>query len=253
MAQQKFSNAFREALWETYGKKCFHCSRELYLFDMRVDHIIPEHLHRGPAARRDAVLAEIGLLPSFNILGSENLAPSCDHCNGRKSGSVLVDGTPRITLTEIRRKLPALEKNLSKQRKARAIEETFIAISRSIDQGKFTALEFARQLNKIAKTYPDMSAAVLESLVDPPTEITKPARVSRKRGNNYTGLKVKIYPDIAKLVLDGLDRGLVTAEKDARHPSRYVVKGLRSLMGRGNADIVFDARGDGIKLIRFAA
>jgi hypothetical protein len=61
MAQQKFSNAFREALWETYGKKCFYCTRELLLVDMRVDHVIPEHMHHSIPSARNPVLDEMGL------------------------------------------------------------------------------------------------------------------------------------------------------------------------------------------------
>jgi hypothetical protein len=61
MAQQKFSNSFREALWEAYGKKCFHCTGELLFADMQVDHIIPEQLHRGAVDKRESVLKEIGL------------------------------------------------------------------------------------------------------------------------------------------------------------------------------------------------
>jgi hypothetical protein len=87
MAQQKFNNNFREALWETYGKKCFHCTGGLLLADMRVDHIIPEHLHHGDRQKREAVLTELGLPLEFDIQGHGNLAPSCDKCNSQKSGN----------------------------------------------------------------------------------------------------------------------------------------------------------------------
>ena len=99
MARQKFGNNFREALWETYGKKCFYCTGELLLADMGVDHIVPEHLHYADAAKREAALTEIGLPFDFDILGNGNLAPSCERCNGQKSGSVLIGRSAAIALT----------------------------------------------------------------------------------------------------------------------------------------------------------
>lgn len=115
MAQQKFSNSFREAVWETYGKKCFHCAGELLLVDMRVDHIGPEHLHYGDVVTQVAILADIGLPSDFDILGNGNLAPSCERCNGQKSGSILVGRSVAVALTRIERSRAVLEKNLKRR------------------------------------------------------------------------------------------------------------------------------------------
>src|SRR5258708_1491768 len=103
MARQKFSNRLREALWETYDKKCFHCTAELLLADMRSDHLIPEQLHHGEPAAREGALAGIGLPPDFQILGHGNLVPSCERCNSQKSGSVLIGGAVAIALTRVER------------------------------------------------------------------------------------------------------------------------------------------------------
>src|SRR5262249_55894666 len=102
MAQQKFSNSFREALWETHDKKCFHCSGELLLFDMRIDHIVPERLFYD-ATEREAAFKEIGLPSDFDIQGNGNLAPTCARCNGGKSGSVLIGRSTAVALTRIQR------------------------------------------------------------------------------------------------------------------------------------------------------
>jgi 5-methylcytosine-specific restriction endonuclease McrA len=145
MAQQKFRNAFREALWETYGKKCFYCTRELLLVDMRVDHVIPEHLHHGIPSVKNPVLNELGLPAGFNILGRENLAPSCDRCNSLKSGDILIGTSPTVELTRIRRTLPKLEENLRKKKKDRELEDVLLTVGRSIELGKFTSQDFLEQ------------------------------------------------------------------------------------------------------------
>jgi hypothetical protein len=146
---QNFSNRFREALWETHGKKCFHCSRELLLVDMQVDHIIPEDLHHGDAETREDILTKLGLPVSFNILGNGNMAPSCARCNSGKSDSVLIGNTVAVALTRLDRSLPSLEERLQKGAKARGLEDILRAVARSVDSGKFTRQEFQKQFDKI--------------------------------------------------------------------------------------------------------
>jgi len=151
MAQQKFTNSFREALWETYGKRCFHCTGELLLVDMRVDHIVPEHLHHGDPAGRIAALTEIGLPEDFNICGHGNLAPSCEKCNGQKSGSILIGRAVAVSLTRIQRSLVKLEENLRKKRKARDLEDMLRAVARSVDSGLFTPEEFLTHFSAVLR------------------------------------------------------------------------------------------------------
>jgi hypothetical protein len=149
MAQQRFGNSFREALWETFGKKCFHCSGELLLVDMQVDHIIPEHFHHGEEDKRKAVLTEVGLPETFDIRGNENLAPSCMNCNGQKGGSVLIGRATAVALTRIERKLSTLEGNLQKRREDRSLEFVLRSAARSLDKGAFSPEEFLRQAQKV--------------------------------------------------------------------------------------------------------
>ena len=270
MAQQKFNNNFREALWETYGKECFHCTRELLLADMRVDHIIPEHLYHGEAAKLAAVRADIGLPDDFNILGSENLAPSCEGCNGEKSGSILIGRAADIKLTRIQRKLPALERNLRKKRKARDLEDVLLAVAHSIESGKFTMEEFGEQFIAIFHSYPDMSATFrtvaqlrktkkkkkkeLQQLNRLLAKIyTRPVRLGREDPTRYQDLLRSEPSHISfsgvapafSAMWTGLILDQIKAEKMPDHQNRYVVKGLRRLMGLDDdADITFDVRDD---------
>lgn len=75
MSTQRFTNVFREALWQTYRKKCFYCEGELMLADMCVDHVLPEFLARN-YTHRQTILNRAGIDGKFDILSFENLAPS---------------------------------------------------------------------------------------------------------------------------------------------------------------------------------
>lgn len=225
MAQQKFSNSFREALWETYGKKCFHCTGELLLADMQVDHIIPEEVHRGTPDRRANVLAEIGLPTDFDILGDGNMAPSCGRCNGQKSGSVLIGRASAVALTRIAERLPILEANLQKKRGVRELEDVLRVVVRSLEGGKFTPEEFLVQFNKLI----------------PATETTEARSIALPTGTilNWSAKSLgftaharqrmqerRLLPsDIAAAVYDGLSKGTATAIKDPGSHPKYLIAG----------------------------
>lgn len=145
MSDQRFTNVFREALWETYHKKCFYCGCELRLADMRVDHVLPEALAKD-YKRRDEIIKHIGIKAGFDILGFENLAPSCSKCNSDKGQTILPDGSLAIFLSKIRDKIPALDDALQKQRSSRNLESTLRLIARSVDSGNYTYEELERGL-----------------------------------------------------------------------------------------------------------
>jgi hypothetical protein len=224
MAQQKFGNSFREALWETHGKKCFHCSRELLFVDMRVDHIVPEHLHHGETESRLAVLTEIGVPPDFNILGRENLAPSCGKCNGEKSGSVLIGRSTAVSLTRIERSLPALQANLQKRRDGKILDDTLRSVARSVDSGLFTHEQFLEQYRKLVTNdegdglvFWNLEVGKIYNKIKSPG-FTEHAR----RSMEARGL---MESDIAEAFWDNLKEGTVTAAKVPGQGNQYVVQG----------------------------
>src|SRR4051794_11632776 len=77
MSEQRFSNAFREALWEAHLRKCLYCRKDIAFVEMKVDHVIPESAQKD-YKRLLEVRKGLGLGSEFSILGFENLAPSCD-------------------------------------------------------------------------------------------------------------------------------------------------------------------------------
>ena len=76
--------AERYAVWYCNGQKCWWCKEPLRLFEVTVDHVLPESLLDHTALRKK-VLAEYGLPETFNINGYENWLPCHNHCNQGKS------------------------------------------------------------------------------------------------------------------------------------------------------------------------
>jgi hypothetical protein len=225
MAQKQFGNRFREALWETFGKKCFHCGRELLFLDMEVDHIVPEHIHLGEEDKRKAALAEIGLPDSFDIQGNENLAPSCAKCNSQKSGSILVGHATALALTRIKHKLPKLDENLKKKKEDRSLEYFLMGVARSLEKGNFSSEELLRQVEKLvqnAKRERDPNLTHLEIgriwAKSQSLGFTEHARQSM-RARRYQN------EDVFIAVFKGLMTGKATAVRVANQSNRYRIDG----------------------------
>ncbi len=153
MSEQQFSNQFRECLWLTYAEKCFYCKRPLLFSDMKVDHVIPESMNSKPielvSLKQRAVI-----LDEFNILGYENLAPSCYGCNRDKSDILLEDGALQINLGQIAKKVPILRKNIEQKRMERDLDTTLRFIARSISAEKFSYENLVKRL-EIQKRFPN--------------------------------------------------------------------------------------------------
>ncbi len=153
MAKQRFSIAFREALWEVHGKKCLYCKKSLRFFELEVDHVLPESL-QGDPEKLGLVLRDLGLGESFDLLGYENLAPACRRCNGDKGDELFRVGSPLITLSRVSSKIQKIRELLEEKRHARDLDNTLRHIARSIEQGKYDAAELRQGLEAIQK-YPN--------------------------------------------------------------------------------------------------
>jgi hypothetical protein len=246
MSEQQFTNVFRESLWELYRKKCFHCSRELLLVDMEIDHILPEYLARE-WEKRLAILKRVGLEETFDIRGFENLAPSCSDCNSKKGESILADGAIAIQLAKIRDKIPALEEALQKQKSARDLENTLRAIQRSIDQGKYTSEELMRQLDFLGRV-PDgikgsspkappssPEADRLHMNIRNPSKILFTRHAQNQLREHNMGIR-DVYVAIYKSV------------EGARADMRREPNGQYVVRGRDNLRVVFELTSDAVTI-----
>src|SRR5260221_1577798 len=86
--------AERFALYLVGGERCIWCEQPITYSQMEVDHLIPKSLEADEMA---AALALHGLPPDYDLESLENLACSCDRCNGHKSARI-PPTAPAITL-----------------------------------------------------------------------------------------------------------------------------------------------------------
>lgn len=145
MSEQRFTNIFRECLWLTYSEKCFYCQRPLAFSVMKIDHVIPESL-KSKHKELNSLKTRLGLPNDFDVLGFENLVPSCEDCNKNKSDIPLADGALMIQLAQVKKKVPLLEERLQKKGKERSLDQTLRCIIRSVEAEKFTDEDLIKHL-----------------------------------------------------------------------------------------------------------
>lgn len=150
MSNQQLSLQFREALWDVHDQRCLYCKTSLLFTEMEVDHVIPEQLLSSPSTLAN-LKVEMGLLPSFDVLGYENLAPSCRKCNGQKHGRPFPAGYGMIALGQVAGKLPALRAAIERKRQDRDLDNTLRHIARSLDKGLFSPDDLMQGIEIIRK------------------------------------------------------------------------------------------------------
>ncbi|MGB5901716.1 MAG: hypothetical protein WBH00_02605 [Xanthobacteraceae bacterium] len=118
--------------------------------EMEVDHVMPEQLLSDPLALAKLKL-EMGLTSAFNVLGYENLGPSCRDCNGKKHGRPFPAGYGSIVLGKIAEKLPALQEAIDRKRQDRDLDNTLRHIARSLDSGRFSHEDLLKGIDILRK------------------------------------------------------------------------------------------------------
>jgi|GEM_PF-5719101 len=153
MSIQRFTGAFREVLWVAHHERCFYCKRPLAFMVMEIDHLLPEALLKNKQELK-AIITRLGQPDDFNILGFENLVPSCEPCNKEKSSLLLADGAVSIQLAKVKNCIPKIEALLEKRAQERSLDNTLRHIVRSLEAGKFTQEELTYEL-EILRRFPD--------------------------------------------------------------------------------------------------
>jgi 5-methylcytosine-specific restriction endonuclease McrA len=137
LAQQKFSAIFREALRVAHGEKCIYCGRHILFLETKIDHVLPESTLQDPIQTRE-LKQRFGLPDSFDLLGYENLAPSCEPCNGKKSALLLQAGFIAIVLADIKKRIPRLLDLLAERRAQVNLDKVLRSIAFGLEQGSFS-------------------------------------------------------------------------------------------------------------------
>jgi hypothetical protein len=108
--KRRFSYAERYAIWLCNERRCWLCKEPLRLWEVTVDHVLPESL-RDDEDERQKILTDYGLPKNFNINGYENWLPCHNHCNQSKSNKApeFIPGNKMI-LDGLARKASEMEK-----------------------------------------------------------------------------------------------------------------------------------------------
>jgi len=246
VSSQRFTNAFREALWETYNRKCFYCSCELLFAQMEIDHLLPEALGDDPNALSQ-ILYRVGLDSTFCITGFENLVPSCTDCNGNKSNLILPAGSISIHAARIQGRIPALEDALEKRRSEQDLDTTLRFIGRAIENGKYTREELLIGLQYL-ELFGGGILGHAPGMPAPSPEWPKYGQLNDKHGVIFTehALKAMSARDItvtnvARAIHHSVRLSRITAQRSTKHDGAYVVR------GQNNLRIVF--RFDGSQIV----
>lgn len=154
MAQQQFTDTFRECLWRTHGQRCFYCDQPIRFIDFEVDHLFPEYLINNPKELGE-LLTKYGLDSNFDIKSHENLAPSCAPCNSKKGDIILPVGQVAILLAKIASKLDGVTKCIERKQQERSLGSILLSIGKAIDKKVFSKAELFNALKM--KGYIDLT------------------------------------------------------------------------------------------------
>jgi|HubBroStandDraft_6_1064221.scaffolds.fasta_scaffold135659_1 hypothetical protein len=146
MAEQRYDSFERRAIWEAHGKRCAYCGQPLSFAELQIDHILPRALLKDDE-QWDRIRGEQGLPAEFNLLGYENVQPSCRACNERKSAQPFPSGRTAIELGVARRTKGQIEALIKRFKKADQNDKLRFAIAGAIESGHLSEHEIALALS----------------------------------------------------------------------------------------------------------
>jgi hypothetical protein len=168
VAEQRFTGAFREAIWRAFDQRCLYCQLPLSFADMEIDHLLPESTTvDGLADYR----ARLGLPSTFSLVGFEKLAPSCAKCNGEKRALPLADGALMIKLAQIADRRPRLLAELEKKRVGRELDAVLRMVQHSLEAEKFSMDQLSQGLEILRRNPDGMHGASGRDRTPPSPEI----------------------------------------------------------------------------------
>lgn len=145
MAKAKFSATERWAIYNVHGKRCYIGSEPIVdLFDMEIDHIIPESLLDDPEKLKKT-LAAFGLPEAFDLNAYENLLPACARCNSQKLAHVFEPGLLiKLALDTAKEKAPVVRSVVNQAINERRLSESLNLVERAIDKQQITPVMMRR-------------------------------------------------------------------------------------------------------------
>jgi 5-methylcytosine-specific restriction endonuclease McrA len=148
VAQQRFSDIHRRALWEAHRKRCLYCGEPLLFKELVIDHVIPEKTAKD-ANRLDNLRISYALRADFDIAGDENLAPACYACNSiDKKDLLLSPERAALILTQVEARLPEVNRLKARYQKQANVENAMLGVSLALETGRISPAELGDILRR---------------------------------------------------------------------------------------------------------
>jgi 5-methylcytosine-specific restriction endonuclease McrA len=156
VAQQRFSDIQRRALWEAHRKRCLHCGEPLLFKELVIDHVIPEKTAKD-ANRLDNLRISHGLGADFDIAGDENLAPACHSCNTDKIDRLLSPERAALILTRVEARLPKVNRLKAIYQKQANDDDVMLGVSVALEKGLISPDEVGNILTRYETGDPEVN------------------------------------------------------------------------------------------------
>ncbi|MFF5097869.1 MULTISPECIES: HNH endonuclease signature motif containing protein [Actinosynnema] len=130
------NSVLRLALLESWGNRCYMCSRPTDFSNIQIDHIIPQDTKKDKLAE----LLSLHLSPErregFDIHALGNLAPACAECNRKKSNRDLLGvGITAVNLDKAHKLEASVVKKVKRFKTAQTVEkELFLASTADMNE-----------------------------------------------------------------------------------------------------------------------
>jgi hypothetical protein len=147
VAQQRFSDIHRRALWEAHRKRCLYCREPLLFKELVIDHVIPEKTAKD-ANQLAHLRISHGLGADFDIAGDENLAPACHACNTDKIDRLLSPERAALILTRVEARLPKVNRLKAIYQKQANDDDVMLGVAVALEKGLISPADVGNILRR---------------------------------------------------------------------------------------------------------
>lgn len=151
MKEMPPSTHVRFAVWQCHDKECWMCHKPLRLLDTVTEHVIPKALLKKPT-ELERVMGDIGLPDDFDVLGFENLLPSCVPCNLKKGRRVFRPSPQiQIQLELLASKASAVRRTAEAVKKKVVLDRVLHAVLVALEERKISMVELENLLADVTR------------------------------------------------------------------------------------------------------
>jgi hypothetical protein len=145
MSAQEISVRIRAGLWRAYECRCFYCQIPITFVELEIDHLLPESL-LNDINTFQSIISRLGLPSDFDLHSLDNLVPTHNQCNRRKSDLVFSDSSMRYYIELARDRLSRVKEEMERITVQSTNERILLTIADRIERGLLSREEVIRLL-----------------------------------------------------------------------------------------------------------